>query len=86
MELLAQRAAETSELEEARQKALGRCMEKLTAGDRHLIQQRYWEGVDVEALAASLQRPANSLYRSLARIRGLLLECVQSQLKAEGLG
>lgn len=61
--------------------ALHRCMERLGAGDRRLLQWRYWERKTVLEIAAALGRTPQSVSNSLGRIRALLMECVQ-QIRA----
>ena len=74
--------ADTTELERRRH-ALAVCLGKLRAKDRELIQMRYTPGENGLSIAQSLERPVNSIYQSLARIRRTLLECVTRQLSAE---
>jgi RNA polymerase sigma-70 factor (ECF subfamily) len=64
----------------ARQAALAECVKKLGDEDRSLVQRRYQESTSVAQIAASLQRPAKSIYRSLSRVRERLLQCVQRAL------
>lgn len=68
---------------EQRREALQHCLGKLDAGDRDLIQQRYQPGVNGKDLARKRDRPINSVYQSLGRIRKALLECIHRTLAAE---
>jgi RNA polymerase sigma-70 factor (ECF subfamily) len=63
--------------------ALARCLEKLNPDDRRIIDQRYLLDISVKDLAAALGRPLKSIYRSLARIRQNLLECMRRARLAE---
>jgi RNA polymerase sigma-70 factor (ECF subfamily) len=72
--------------QEARREALPGCMDKLPAADRELIQRVYGQGIEVPALAEQTGRHSTSIYRSLRRIRQLLLDCVERTLAAEGTG
>ena len=76
--------AVTQSLEiEQRREALQHCLEKLEPRDRELIQQRYQPGMHGKELALQRERPVNSIYQSLGRIRKTLLECIHRQLAAE---
>ncbi|MBL4885977.1 MAG: sigma-70 family RNA polymerase sigma factor [Planctomycetaceae bacterium] len=81
---VAESVEQLSEKSEARRLALSKCIDKLKQGDRKLIQQRYEPGVNGKILASKLDRPVNSVYQSLGRIRRTLLECVERQLAASG--
>lgn len=63
--------------------ALENCVGKLSELDRSLIRRRYQPGVTVQQLAADFGRTANSLSKSLGRIRRALLECVDRTLAHE---
>jgi RNA polymerase sigma-70 factor (ECF subfamily) len=62
---------------------LERCLAKLPMGDRELIELRYEPGMRVDTIAAKLNRPANSVSKSLGRIRQVLWQCVDDALKAQ---
>ena len=64
--------------------ALQGCLKKLPPGDRELIVRRYAEGEQGEGLAGQLGRPANSVYKSLGRIRQALPDCVTRTLRPSG--
>lgn len=83
LELIAQDAARLLDDEPAERDALRGCLGKLTAGDRDLVTRRYLAETDMHALAKQLDRPEKSLYRSIARIREMLLDCIQRTLAAE---
>ncbi|MEN1680444.1 MAG: sigma-70 family RNA polymerase sigma factor [Planctomycetota bacterium] len=61
--------------------ALDVCLKRLSASDRDLILERYHPGASVSRMADRLERSANSVSQSLARIRRVLLECVSNKLR-----
>jgi RNA polymerase sigma-70 factor (ECF subfamily) len=64
--------------------ALENCLGKLAEGDRTLIRQRYQPNATVQQLASDIGRSANSVSKSLGRIRRVLLECIDRTLALEG--
>lgn len=62
---------------------LENCLAKLSDVDRSLIRRRYQPGITVQQLAADVGRTANSLSKSLGRIRRTLLECIDRTLAHE---
>lgn len=70
-----------SESIDQRRAALAHCLNKLRAEDRDLISRRYAPGASGKSVAKSLNRPTNSVYQSIGRIRMALLECIERQLK-----
>lgn len=64
--------------------SLRSCLEKLSVRDRSLIDGRYSSGLSVKQLAEESQRPLNSVYRSLDRIRLALLACIERAIREEG--
>lgn len=69
---------------QARREALLACLEKLPPEDRDLIGLRYASDATVASTAAAIQEPAKKLYRALERIRRVLQQCVNRQLRVEG--
>ena len=67
-------------MSELRREALARCINKLSQPDRELIQLRYKPGNNGQSVAKTLDRPANSVYQSLSRIRKALMECITRRL------
>lgn len=61
--------------------ALPDCVEKLSEDDRELLQLRYGDGAAVGSLAAKMNRSANAVSQSLARIRRLLRKCVDDAIR-----
>ena len=81
LEQLAHEAAEDAgELAGVRE-ALQRCLGKLAPADRELIVRRYAAGEQGKHLAEQMGRPANSVYKSIGRIRLALLDCVTRTLR-----
>ena len=80
VDLMASEAAWQDDVQGQHHEALQHCMGKLSSPDRQLIGDRYQPDYDRQATAASLGRPANSISKSLARIRDVLLHCIRRQL------
>ena len=70
---------------EAERRALEACLHKLPHEQRELVRSAYAPGVRIDALAARLGRTAMSLYKSLHRIRLILMECTRRELAKEEL-
>lgn len=84
VEAIAAEYQQHEQLSEQRKLALASCLHKLEDQDRRLIELRYFSEETVESLAQRIHEPATKLYRSLARIRFLLANCVRKSLTAEG--
>ena len=63
--------------------ALSNCMEKLSAVDRHLFEQRYQGNKTSIDVAREINRPPTTVYNALARIRRSLVECIARRLRME---
>lgn len=83
LDQLAEVRVESTDVLETRYRALGHCMQRLSASDREMLRKRYCSGVPVRDLADSLGRSSDGVYKSLMRIRNALLHCVESALKRE---
>jgi RNA polymerase sigma-70 factor (ECF subfamily) len=85
-DLLAVEAVERADLYDYRRDALRRCLTKLSASDRSLVQQCYADDkVNLKAAAHKLGRPENTVYKAMNRIRRVLFECINRTLVSEGL-
>ena len=63
--------------------ALQRCLARLQERDRRLIRSRYEEGSSIRAIAESIGRSVDAVYKSLSKIHYQLLCCIQQRLKTE---
>ena len=82
-DVIEQLAAETDRRAgdfDERQAAVQDCLRRLPVADAELIHRRYSEGLTGLELAQRLQRPVNSIYQSLSRIRRALLDCIARKL------
>ncbi len=69
-----------------RRDALRKCLGKLTAEDRQVVQQCYsHETKNFKSAAEHLGRPVNTVYKALNRIRRMLHDCINQTLATEGL-
>lgn len=84
-ELLEQAVLEHSDTLAAERRALNHCLQQLPADQRRLVEAAYAPGVTMDQLARDLGRTAMSLYKTLHRIRLLLMDCTRRVLAAEDL-
>lgn len=82
-ELIADEAASDEAAVAVPLAALEHCIGKLSTMDSSLIRRRYQPGMTVKQLAEDVGRSANSLSKSLGRIRRALLECLARSAAAE---
>jgi RNA polymerase sigma-70 factor (ECF subfamily) len=80
---LADRLATEPPLPNRRLDALERCLGKLPAASRELVEDRYTLGETVQGIAERLGRSVNVVSVSLFRIRQALLDCIRETLLAE---
>jgi RNA polymerase sigma-70 factor, ECF subfamily len=62
------------------------CLQGLKPQDRELVELRYASNTTSKALAETLGRPTVTVYKSLARIRRWLYDCVERKLASEQRG
>lgn len=74
--LLADVSAADADIAAIRSSALHDCLDRLDPEDRKLFERRYVGSVAVKFLASELGRPAESVCRSLGRIRRRLADCI----------
>ena len=84
LETIADQAAEHGEGFEQRHRALTTCLEQLSKKPRRIVTLRYAPGGSVKSLASLLGRSAESISRSLYRIRKALRPYIQVRLTREG--
>ncbi|WP_419194908.1 sigma-70 family RNA polymerase sigma factor [Novipirellula herctigrandis] len=65
--------------DERRQCLIG-CLKSLDESEHHLLMTAYGHGTHIKALAERLELSANSLYKTLGRLRRRLKYCVDSKL------
>ena len=68
---------------EDRLSALARCRQKLTKIDQTLLAKCYSTAGSIRDVAEQLERPVDSVYSSLSRIRRALYDCIQRSLAME---
>jgi RNA polymerase sigma-70 factor, ECF subfamily len=65
-----------------RLRVLQKCVEKLQPKHRELLRLRYDESKSVKAVARTLNRSVDAVYKGLSRIRQALFECINRALAA----
>lgn len=80
LEALEAKAAQAVQEEDQRREALQECVERLRPRDLELLRLRYEVGATVQAVAATVQRSVDAVYKALNRIHYQLLICIRSRL------
>lgn len=68
---------------DARQVALGQCVEQIAPNHRNLLHIRYSDGLSVKEIASRVDKTANAVAKVLHRTRIALMDCIEKKL-AEG--
>jgi RNA polymerase sigma-70 factor (ECF subfamily) len=74
---------EDYELRLLRRRALSNCLLKLPEKDRELVESCYRGEQSIGKVAEEIGRTARSVYKSLARIRKVLLQCIRMAINEE---
>lgn len=80
MEQLADERGEMIDELQRRAAAVRECIAQLSDSDRELLRVRYEDARNTRQAARMLQRPANTVYKAISRIRRRLLECTNRKL------
>jgi RNA polymerase sigma-70 factor (ECF subfamily) len=75
---------EEAPLLEARRRALGGCMEKLSAQERRWVERRYAQHGAMQQEAKEDGVSMNQIYYALEKIRTRLLDCIGQTMRKEG--
>lgn len=83
MRLVRQESAAQAENNDERLLAMESCLDKLLPTQRNLLKQYYGGNSTIKQIASSLGRPIAGTYKSLARMREILHDCIERQLGRE---
>jgi len=83
LEALHHEVARLNDQGDNRRDALRACLAKLPKEHRQMVTLRYFEDLEIEAVAERIKSTVAAVYRALSRVRYTLLECVNKQLKQE---
>ena len=82
-EALAEGLAARPERSRRTDEALSECLERLSARSREHLQMYYSGEATVEQIASSEGQTASAVYKSFAKARTLLHECIEQSLRRE---
>ena len=85
LDLLAKDAEKAAARPDVHLEVLDQCIKRLSVKDQTLIKKRYEPNSSVKKLANDIGRNANSVSKSIGRIRRILLDCIKSGLPPEWL-
>jgi len=84
LDYLAERQEERADSSHDRIFALRKCIEKLPASQKGLIQRRYEPGASVQDIAEEDGKSEGAISQALYRIRAALQSCVEKRIAMEG--
>ena len=85
LDLMAEESHDEIELRNLEVKAMQDCISQLPQAKQKLILSPYQNGITIKDLAEQIGKTPTALYKVLNRIRMILFNCIQNQLKSEGL-
>lgn len=86
VEQLAERVTEDFDGLDSRRQMLRECVSKLQPTDQQLLSAVYNDQkMTVRELSRQMERPERAVYKSTARIRRLLFECIRQKMLSEGM-
>lgn len=80
LEALEAKAVKAVQEEDRRREALQTCVARLRPRDQELLRLRYETGATIQAVAATVERSVDAIYKALNRIHYQLLQCIRSRL------
>jgi RNA polymerase sigma-70 factor, ECF subfamily len=72
-----------SELLESRRRFLPECLDKLADSDRDLVLRCFQTTTTIKVVAEQINRPVNTVYKALNRIRTTLKKCIDLAVRQE---
>ena len=84
LDAVADAHAARADIHQSRLEALAACMDKLPGADRELIELCYAGAGSIKQAAEEIGRPVGGVYKSLERIRDVLMNCINRTLANEG--
>ncbi|CAN5676042.1 sigma-70 family RNA polymerase sigma factor [soil metagenome] len=85
LDLLAEESLEKVDTLANHRSALGKCLEKLDARQKELLQLAYQPGVKFHEVAEQAGKSAQAFYKTIQRMRATLLDCAEKQMQKESL-
>ncbi len=62
--------------------ALSSCLKKLSEYSRRILRLHYQQGKTIKEVAVQIGKPIHSMYRLVAKIHGILQQCIEHNLSA----
>jgi RNA polymerase sigma-70 factor (ECF subfamily) len=82
-ELLADESLENADNLVAHRSALGKCLEKLDERQKELLHLAYQPGVKFHEVAEKAGKSAQAFYKTIQRMRAMLLDCAEKHMRQE---
>jgi len=84
LDLIAEENVKLFTQADERYEALQKCLKKLPERELDFLKKRFMQDSSVRAIAEDIGASLNVVYKRLARIKGLLLDCIRQTLARQG--
>jgi RNA polymerase sigma-70 factor (ECF subfamily) len=84
LDLIAKENVELFTQADERYEALQKCLKKLPEREVDFLKKRFMHGDSVRKIADDIGASLNVVYKQLARIKGMLLNCIRQTIASQG--
>jgi RNA polymerase sigma-70 factor (ECF subfamily) len=85
MDLVAAESVKISAQMDERYEALEKCLKKLPEREFDFLKKRFIQGSSVKKIAQDIGASLNVVYKRIARLKGILLDCIRQILASKGV-
>ncbi len=85
LDLIAEENVKLSTHVDERHEALQKCLKKLTEKDLNFLKKRFMQGSAARKIAEDIGVSLNVVYKRLARIKGMLIDCIRRTIASQGV-
>jgi RNA polymerase sigma-70 factor (ECF subfamily) len=85
LDLVAEENVKLSTQVDERYEALQKCLKKLPERELDFLKKRFMQGSSIRELAEDIGTSLNVVYKRLAKIKGILLDCIRRTIAIQGV-
>lgn len=85
LDLIAEENVKLSTQADERYEALQKCLKKLSEREQDFLKKRFMYGSSVRKIAEDIGASLNVVYKRLARLKGILIDCIRQTMASQGV-